>query len=172
MPSPSLPYTPRPQLGIHLTSVTISGLQVAASGALSVGTTVVVGTVPPSVANVVRHVNFTDSPGHQEINAMNNAQRNQVITDDGQTLDLQIYNVNNGNDPSPLVNLWLNYNYFYVVWVEGTVPGAIYTHYFYGVRGDLEKPFEGRGEQLATAHFLEMDPGAPTIPQYTRILTG
>lgn len=168
----ALPRTPRPQLGIHLTNVTIYGLDVAADGSLSTGTYVTVGAIPPAVNNVIRHVNLTDSPGHQEINAMNTRQRNQVIIDDGQTLDVQIYNVNNGYDPSPLITLWADYDYFYVTWVEGTVPGAIYTNTFYGTRGDLDKPFDGRGEQLTTAHFMEMDPGAPTVPQYTRTQTG
>ena len=167
-----LPRVPRPLLGIHLTQVVVYGLNVAADGSLSTGSYVTVGAVAPSINNVVRHVNLTDSPGHQEINAMNTRQRNQVIIDDGLTLDLQIYNVNNGYDPSPLVTLWENYDYFYVTWTVGTVPGAITGNYFYGVRGDLDMPLEGRGEQLTTAHFLEMDPGSPTIPQYVREFIG
>jgi hypothetical protein len=168
----SNPFVPLPQLGPDLTSVIIYGLNVGAGGALTTGTTVVVGAVPPNVQNVIRKVNVTNSPGHQEINAMNTRQRNQVIIDDGLTLDLTIYNVNNGRDPSPLTTLWLNYDYFFVEWIEGTVTGAIYTNEFYGCRGDLDKPFEGRGEQMTNAHFLEMDPGFPTIPQYNRFLSG
>ncbi len=169
------PFVPKPQLGPDLTEVTIYGLISASNGALSApggDATVTVGTLSPNPLNVVRHVNLTDSPGHQEINAMNTRQRNQVIIDDGQTLDLQIYKVNNGNDPNPLITLWQSFDYFYVIWVEGTVSGAIYTNYFYGVRGDLDDPYEGRGEQLCTAHFMEFDPGAPTVPQFTRVLTG
>jgi hypothetical protein len=81
--------------------------------------------------------------------------------------------------------MWLNFDYFRVVWIEGTVAGSIYQNIFYGVKGDLEKPFEGRGEQLTTMRFMEMDPGVYSVgvaavngepgggvPQYQRLLYG
>lgn len=162
------PFVPLPQLGTDLTYCIVYGLNVGAGGALTTGTSVVVGATPPNVQNVARKVNVTNSPGHQEINAMNTRQRNQVIIDDGFTLDLAIFNVNNGRDPSPLTTLWQDYDFFFVQWTEGTVTGAIYTNEFYGARGDLDKPFEGRGEQMTNAHFVEMDPGFPAIPQFSR----
>lgn len=199
-------FTPLPQLGVDLTSVVVSGLAPSSTGVLTVGGYVTVGALPPNVYNVNRRTNVTGSPGHQEINAMNTQQRNQVITDRGYTLELQIFNVTstntnvngNGNagganqygvsvanDPSPLAFMWLNYDYFMVQWVEGSIPGSIYTNTFYGVKGDLEKPFEGRGEQLTTMRLLEMDPGvysiagaavngepAGGVAQYQRRLTG
>ena len=167
-------FTPLPQLGVDLQSVQITGLKSDNTGLLTADWTITVGALPPNVYNVIRRNNVTGSPGHQEINAMNTQQRNQVITDRGYTLEVQIYNVSSSNanigggknqfgqtiqnDPSPLSFMWLNYDYFEVVWIEGFVPGSIYTNYFYGVKGDLEKPFEGRGEQLTTMRFLEMDP--------------
>jgi hypothetical protein len=165
----STPYVPKPLLGPDIVSGTISGLLVAANGVLTIDSTVTFLAAPPNIENTGRRVNLVDSPGHQEINAMNTRQRNQVIIDDGLNLDIQMYNVNNGTDTSPLTTLWYNYDYFYVVWTEGTETGGIYTNYFYGVRGDLDHPAEGRGEQLTTAHFLECDPG---VQQYTRVRTG
>ena len=166
MPTAQVPV---PQIGPDLTLCTLYGLIVASDGVLTRAASVVVGVLPTTIFNVVRHVNTNLSVGHQEINAMNRQPRNQVQTDYGFTCDLQIFNVNNGNDPSPLISFWYAYPYLEVVWAEGTVTGAIYTNDFIGVRGDLEKPFEGRGEQLTTGHLLECDPG---IAQYTRTQTG
>ena len=161
--------TPKPFLGIDLVSVIIYGLNEGDDGTLTVDSYVVVGSTPPDIRNTIRHNNLTGSPGHQEINAMNTRQRNQVIIDDGVTMDIQVFNVNNTYDSSPLTTMWLSYDYFMVVWQEGTVPGSITVNTCYGVRGDLDKPLEGRGEQLTTLHFLEMDPGSPTISQWTRV---
>jgi len=168
--------TPVPQLGLDLVQCTITGLTPTGNGLLQAGGTMTMLTAPPSPQNTGRRVNTAGSPGHQEINAMNTRQRNQVIIDDGYTLDLQVYNVSNGGDPSQLSTFWLSYDYFYVVWLENSGyngQGGSGTHTwqntFYGVRGDLDKPFEGRGEQLTTAHLLEMDPGYPNVLQYERV---
>ena len=93
---------------------------------------------------------------------MNTPQRNQVFTDLGSTLSIQVYNVNNTLDPSILQILWNAWNYFQVQWVEGTVQGSRFLNTFYGIRDALDRPFEGRGEQLTTMTFLEIDPGANT----------
>lgn len=175
-------YVPQPQLGPDLTQAILYGISLGTNGAMSgvsyntgtglftfSGPSVVIGILPTTPYNVVRHVNLTDSPSHQDVNAMNRRARNQVIIDDGANLDIQIYNVNNGNDPSPLFTWWYAYDYMGVQWIEGTVTGAIYTNSFVGVRGELDKPFDGRGEQMTTGHLLECDPG---YVQFSRVLTG
>lgn len=180
----SVPFTPQPQLGIHLTQCVLFGISLSSSGdwigvtysaggggnyAITAPSVTIGVNNPVTKANVLKHVNFADSPEHSEINAMNRRARNQVITSDGATLDLQIFNVNNGTDPSPLFEFWYAFDYFGVQWVEGTISGAIYLNTFLGVRGELDKPFEGRGEQMTTGHLLEVDPGTP---QFTRCLVG
>lgn len=159
----------QPQVGPDLTFCIIYGLTISGGGVPTKTASATIGVLPTNLENVVRHVNFTNSPGHQEINAMNRRPRNQVVIDEGSTLSLQIFKVNNGNDPNPLITLWASYDYFLVQWVEGTQTGAIYTNSFYGCRGELDNPFEGRGEQLCTANFVEPDFG---VPQFSRVLTG
>ena len=172
---PTNPRIPIPFLGADVVAGTIWGLDVAIDGVLS--TPITAGTycnflaAPPDIQNVGRRVSVVDTPGNQEINAMNTQQRNQVIIDRGATLDIQIFNVNNGTDPSPLTSLVQNFDYFYVEWLEGEAANQ-WTNQFYGVRAELDHPLEGRGEQLTTLHLNECDPGWPTIPQYYRYLSG
>ena len=172
MPYPAIP---RPQLGEHIVSGIVYALSVAANGVLTLSNDFVTFLAePPNLYNVGRRISFTDTPGHQEINAMNTQQRNQVIIDRGVTADIQMFNVNNGTDTRPLVTLCtqLGYDYFYAEWVEGTIAGAIYTNQLYGVRAEVDGPLEGRGEQLTTLHLNECDPGYPTIPQFYRYVSG
>ena len=170
---PSTPFLPIPLLGTDVYPGTVTGLNVAANGALSRSSSVVTFLAqPPNLSNTGRSVNATGSPGHQEINAMNTRQRNQVIIDDGFTLEIKMFNVNNTTDPAPMISLFEFFDYFFVEWTEGTAPGSIYQNEFYGVRGDIDHPLEGRGEQITTARFLECDPGYPTVAQYSRYNIG
>ena len=164
--------TPVPQLGIDLQELLVYGLNVSESGVLTTDFIQTINVPAPDIRNVGRGVNVAGDVGHQEINAMNTRQRNQVIVDDGYTLEVKAYNVNNGTDPSPLLTMWQEYDYYFVTWLEGTAPGAIYTNEFYGVRGSIDKPFEDRGMQVTTIHFAETDPGYPTVKQYRRYLSG
>jgi hypothetical protein len=171
------PFIPLPQLGPDLGEALVYGLTVNTGGILTVlNSTTDIYTLsvdPPNIQNTGRAVNLTGSPGHQEINAMNTRQRNQVITDDGYTLELKAYHTNNGKyDPSILLNAWLRFDYFWVTWIEGSFTGSIVTNQFYGGRGSIDKPFEGRGEQVTTFNFTEVDPGYPLVQQYTRFFSG
>jgi hypothetical protein len=179
---PSTPFTPRPLLGVHVGFIEvpdysvggiITGLNVAINGALTLSAdSVTFLAAPPNLFNTGRRVSVTDSPGTQEINAMNTKQRNPVIIDDGLSADIQMYAVNNGGDPRPLISLVQLYDYFYAEWTDGTVAGSIFLNQFYGLRAELDMPLEGRGEQMVTLHLNEFDPGAPTIPQYYRYQIG
>lgn len=163
---------PRPKLGRHLVSVYIYGQAVANNGVLSDdGSPWIIATPPPDPRNVTTGVSLSESPEVVEINAANTTQRNEVITSDGWDLSLSIYQVNNTNDPNPFLTMVAYYDYFRVVWTEGTVPGSIRQFVFYGRRGQPTNPTEGRGEQLATFNLGPVDVGHPTVPQLSWTLS-
>lgn len=162
---------PMPLLGRHLTSVVITGQTVSSAGVLSDGTSIIVAAAPPNAQNVFRTGQFSSEPEAVEVNAANTSQRNEIVVSDGMSLTLEIFKVNNGNDPDPLMALHLAYDVFKVVWVEGTVIGSVQTCTFYGRRGNLTTGIQGRGEQIAEAQFGPVDPGAPTVAQFSRVLS-
>lgn len=156
-----MPTVPKPQLGQHLVSVTITGQTIGNDGALANGT----NPAAVTVQTVLRELNLTVATERVEINGMNSIRQNEVILSSGVSLSIGIFLVNNTTDPNPLEKMAATYDYFKVVWVVGTATGSVETHTFYGVRGNLEIDAGGRGERMATLELGPCDIGAP---QYVR----
>lgn len=167
--------TPKPQLGRHLVSVLVYGLDESAAGVLttssSYGSPWLIAAAPPDIRNVTTGLSLNESPEVTEINAANTGQRNMVVVSDGWDLSLSIYKVNNTRDPNPFIAMISYFDRFLVVWTEGTVAGSIKTFSFYGLRGSPTNPLEGRGEQIASFNLQPIDVGWPTIPQLSWTLT-
>ena len=151
---------PNPLLGRHLTYFRITAQSVAADGTLSDATT-------SDVLAQLDGSSLQGQPEHEEINAMNTTRRNMVVISEGDSLSLNIFKVNNGDDPNPLFDLWNQYDYYKVIWHEGTASGSVQTCTYYGVRGDLDTSIQGRGKQIATLSMLPCDIGSA---QFTRTL--
>lgn len=144
---------PNPLLGRHLTYFQITPQSVADNGTLSDGSSV----------NLLAQLDgsaLQGQPEHEEINAMNTTRRNMVVISEGDTLSINIFKVNNGNNPNPLFAIWNSYDYFKVIWHEGTATGSIQTCTYYGVRGDLDTSIQGRGKQIASLSLLPADIGS------------
>lgn len=160
-------FVPRPMLGKFYTSGILYGLDVADNGQLTVdgsnGSVVTILTVPPDPLNVGRSVNLTDEVGVIEVNALNTTQMNEVILTDAWTLALEIYLVNNGNDPNPLYYLAENFDYIKYVGARGTVIGSQEVTVFYGHRGAITIPVQGRGEQMCDFTLGPIDPGIAQV---------
>lgn len=151
-----MPNIPLWQLGRHLTSVVITGQNVGTSGALTDST---------SSATLTAKINGLDealTPTKQEINALNTTRENNVVVSDGFSFNLNILKVNDGTDPNPLRTLITNFDYFKLVFVQGT-GGSAKTTTAYSSRNAMNASFQGRGSQIATLALDSVDTGTDWI---------
>jgi hypothetical protein len=99
-------------------------------------------------------------PQTEEISAITSPRDNHMVVSDGFTLDLEILMVDNGVDTDPLETLWNAHDVFKITWREGSVTGGRKTKTAYFTRGPRGADFSGKGQVIARANFLNVDPGA------------
>lgn len=145
-----------PQTGKHLISVVLTGQSVSTAGVLSDSTSVA------TVSAVIDGLDESYAPEREEINALNTTRRNEVVLSDGNSYTLRVFKVNNGSDPQPMRTLIQSFDYFKLVWVEGT-GGSAKTATAYGVRGAYSDGFNGRGKQIASLELGPVDVGAAQV---------
>ena len=136
-----------------LTNVIITPQTEASDGTLTDGTAV---TVTAKLAGI----DHTASPTKKEISAITSPRRNNVVIDDGYTVQVKCLKVDNGTDVDVLRTMMRAYDTFKISWVEGQIAGGIQTITLYGSRGDYSFSAEDKGDVIATLNFDNVDPGA------------
>lgn len=148
------------RIGRHLTSVIITGQTVNVTagtvGQLTDGTAATLTTRLESMGNSLR-------AGSEEINAVTSTRENMVNTVDGQGLRLEVLEVNDGVDPTPLLTLLQTYDIFKVVWITGSITGGKKTHTGIYSRGDYEDGTRGRGKQICSLTLNPSDAGSASF---------
>jgi hypothetical protein len=145
---------PRYLLGRHLTAVTLTPQTVAADGTLSNGT-------PVTLTAVVDSLQDDLNANTEEISAVNSTRQNNVVLDDGASLQLAVIRVNNGTDPAPLRTAFGLTDVFKVAYTEGTGSSAkVITGYY--TRSSVSGGFQGKGKQIGTFAFIPVDAGSNT----------
>ena len=152
---------PVPLIGKNVTSVTLTGQSVSANGTFSNGSSY-------NVSLKWQNVAYAINPVREEINAQNTGYLNEVIIAYGSSAHLEIYKVNDGTDPDVLFPLIYNYSYVLLQWVEGSASGSTQTFSYYGVLGEFQSGFQGRGKQIASLELGPCDIGSSPL---TRVLT-
>lgn len=152
----------QPMLGRHLTACTIQECAVSTAGVVTL-----TGS-PVAILAAHKSLVVNNSPQREEINSSNSVRMNEVILADSESMSIEIFQVNDGADPAPIITQWLAADYLQIAWTQGTVTGSIQTQKFTGVRGAIKIGAEGRGEQVCT---LELGPIDLGTAQYTRVLS-
>ena len=151
-----MPTIPLWMLGRHLVSVVLVGQNTSTAGALTDSTRTATLTA------VVNGLDHARTPTKAEINALNTTREHNVVLSDGFTLNLNILQVNNGSDPSPLSTLTFTDDYFKATFVKGT-GGSAKTTTMYLSRGAYNEGFQGRGSQIASLALDSIDTGTDWI---------
>jgi hypothetical protein len=146
-----------PELGKHLTAVTITPQTVSAAGVFSDTTPVI------NALATIENIALDLTANLEEISALTSVRDNNVITSDAYSISLQVFKVNGSTDPDKLKNAFFTADYFKIAYTEGTVSGGIKTTTAYAVRGNYSGGFQGKGKQIATASFMCVDAGSDSI---------
>lgn len=144
------------QIGQNLTAMTIDTVSVSATGTLTadVDVTTVTGTI--------MEVGLAPEAVLEEISPMNATQRNHVKIIDDITYTLSVLKVNDGTDPNPLFAKFLTKDIFLLVWTEGTGASAT-TYTAFVIRQAWSDSVSGKGQQIGTFTFAQIDAGASSI---------
>lgn len=141
-------------LGRHATSVILTPQVVGTAGALSNGTPVTLTTTLDGLSESL-------NAAKENISPVNSARANNVITEDDASYTLRIIKVNDTTDPNKLKAAVLAADIFKLAWTEGTGASAK-TYTAYGSRGSLDTGIEGKGKQIASLTFDQIDVGTLT----------
>lgn len=143
-----MPTIPRYALGRTFT-LTIQGYT------LSAGTLTLAGT---AVTLTTKKKGFKRDQlmDEEDINSDASTVKNMVTLADDQAISIDVLQVNDGTDPSPLETLFLTYEYFKLTWVVGT-GASLKTKTAIVKRSTLAENSSGRGAILCTANFTGCD---------------
>jgi hypothetical protein len=143
------------QQGKHLVNVVVTPQAVnATTGALTD-----VSGASVTLTTRMQDLGIDAETQQSEVNSLNSGLLNNIIEADGVSLNMAVYKVNNGSDPTPLRTLYRTYDYFKVTYTEGT-GGSARTGTYYGLRSRYSDSFQGRGAQIAQFGLTPIDTGA------------
>lgn len=157
-----MPVTiPRYRVGQNLTTFVLTP-QTISTSAGTVGQ--LADTTPVlTVTAVLESMRSTLRAQKEEISPSTSTREHSVNIADGQSLRLDIIEVNNGTDPTPLNTAVMVTDIFKVSWTIGTITGFIKTKTGYYSRGDYEDGQAGKGKQIASLTLDPVDAGASSF---------
>ncbi len=153
---------PTYRIGRHLTAITITGQTVSVTPG-SVGLLADGVGASVNLLAVLETMRSTLRAQKEEISPSTSIREHMVNIADGQSLRLDVIEVNNGTDPTPLNTLVMTYGIFKVSWVIGTITGFIKTKTAYYSRGDYEDGQAGKGKQIASLTLDPVDVGSDSF---------
>jgi hypothetical protein len=153
-----MPAVPNPQLGKDLTSYTVQGYSNSGGTLTLTGSAISIKAIHQS--HSLQYKNTLS-----EINSSSSTRRNMVKIDGGFTMDISVFLVNDGTDPSPLETLANSVDYVKVAWVTGNVTGSVETHAFNGIIEGFSRESSGRDARICNFSLAEIDLGTSA---YTR----
>jgi len=140
--------------GRHLASVVLTPCTVGTAGALTEVT-----ASAQTLTTVMDSLSLELIANLEEISAVNSPRQNHTVTDDDYRLTLNILEVNNASDPSPLAAVAVSYDVFKAVFTKGTGASAK-SWTVYGHRDTYSEGVQGKGRQIASLTLAGVDLGS------------